>query len=377
MARIRDWIDLAGSTLRSLEGRDVAGLYSLEWPEAKRVLIAEYEEEIDREPRQIFRQSRTLSALLFGLAKRLTPPRRLVFAAGGVILLLSLVSLVRVGVDLWNLVGVLASFSLMVWLLGLELIDKIKFRDELQLARELQEGLLPRELPKVPSLELHAWNRSANMVGGDLYDFVLLPDGRLAVLFGDASGHGMSAGLVMAVAQASFRTQLDLDPSPESVMAALNRILCRTGGPRSFFAAVYLLLDSDGAIEAAVAGHPPVIRVDAQGRIASRIGIGSYPLGIKPDLRWATLQEELRPDESLVFYSDGVFEARNEAGHDYGFERLEQLIGRNAHRSAAGMVGALTEDLQTFLEGRGAADDVSVAAIRRLTVVADEATTGP
>src|SRR4029450_14034276 len=86
---------------------------------------------------------------------------------------------------------------------------------------------------------------------------VPLPDGRLAVFFGDASGHGMAAGLLMAVAHAAFRTPLDVDPSPPAVFATLNRILCRTGSSRAFFGCVYFLLSPDGSFVASVAGHPP------------------------------------------------------------------------------------------------------------------------
>ena len=138
----------------------------------------------------------------------------------------------------------------------MELIDKIKFRDELELARDLQADLIPKSPPQTDEYEIAAFNRIANTVGGDIYDFVPLPDGRLAVLFGDASGHGMAAGLVMAVAHAAFRTQLDIDPSPRAIISSLNRILCRTGGSRSFFSCCYVLF----AATARSSRRSPVIR---------------------------------------------------------------------------------------------------------------------
>src|SRR5437870_10252066 len=147
-------------------------------------------------------------------------------------------------------------FLLMTVLLAMELIDKIKYRDELELARDLQADLIPKHPAQTPDYEVAAFNEIANTVGGDIYDFVPLSDGRLAVLFGDASGHGMAAGLVMAVAHAAFRTQLDVDPAPAAIISSLNRILCRTGGNRSFFSCCYVLLDRDGGLSAMVAGHP-------------------------------------------------------------------------------------------------------------------------
>ena len=121
------------------------------------------------------------------------------------------------------------------------------------------------------------------MVGGDIYDFVPLPDGRLAVLFGDASGHGMAAGLVMAVAHAAFRTQLDVDPSPAAMFATLNRILCRTGSPRAFFGCVYLMSRADGTFTArdrrppAAARDPRRRQRPASASARARIRSGSRP----------------------------------------------------------------------------------------------------
>src|SRR5262249_45896388 len=156
------------------------------------------------------------------------------------------------------------------------LVDKINYRDELELARDLQASLIPKALPAVWGLEIGAYNRIANTVGGDVYDFVPLPDGGLAVLFGDASGHGMAAGLVMAVAHAAFRTQLDVDASPPAMFSTLNRILCRTGTSRAFFGCVYLRIAPDGAFVGSVAGHPLPIVVGREGALKRRIGAGAY-----------------------------------------------------------------------------------------------------
>lgn len=194
--------------------------------------MAEHSASIEKDPRRVRRWVRSVSAIFYGLAKRLAPHRRILFGLGFVFFFFCLFSLFTRMSDppLWTFIEVAATFLLMVLLLAMELIDKVKFRDELQLARDLQASLIPHEMPRTEPWEIAAFNRIANTVGGDIYDFVPLADGRLAVLFGDASGHGMAAGLVMAVAHAAFRTQLEVDPSPASIVASLNRILCRTGG---------------------------------------------------------------------------------------------------------------------------------------------------
>src|SRR5947207_1580406 len=184
--------------------------------------------------------------------------------------------------------------------------EKLTAEDRDEIERELQSSLIPKTPPAPPGFELGAYNRIANMVGGDIYDFVLLPDGRLAVLFGDASGHGMAAGLVMAVAHAAFRTQLETDPAPQAMFATLNRILSRTGGPRAFFGCVYLLVSGDGAFTGSVAGHPPVLRIDTAGSVLERIGKGAYPLGIKTPLAWETQTGRIDPGQTLLLHSDGL-----------------------------------------------------------------------
>jgi hypothetical protein len=381
MPRGRDWLELARSTWRSVGRKDLSGLYALEWKSAKANLIADHREEIEAERRRIRRFLRTANAVLFGLSKRLAPARRMVFAAILVFVLLSLQgpSVVRrsetVGTTSHRTAEysfffdnglLLVALTLSVLLLAMELVDKINYRDELELARDLQSSLLPRTLPQVPGYELGAANRAANMVGGDIYDFVPLEDGRLALLFGDASGHGMAAGLVMAVAHAAFRTQLDVDPRPEAVFATLNRILCRTGGPRAFFGCAYFLLAPDGSFSGSVGGHPPVLKLSSSGEVRSRIGKGAYPLGIRSSLAWEVECGRLEEGEVLLFFSDGLSESRDASGVEFGETRLETSVRRWSSLSAPELVAALDSDARSFTENAPLEDDLSIAAIRRV-----------
>ncbi len=380
MPRGKDWIELVRSTFRSVGREEMSGLYAREWRHAKEKLTAEDREEIEREPRRIKRFLKSANAVLFGLSRRLAPARRVAFGAALLMILFSFqwkwsdhtertrsghrrTTEYRVSLDSGFL---LASITLLTLLLGMELVDKINFRDELELARELQSSLIPKTLPAPPGFELGAFNRIANMVGGDIYDFVLLPDGRLAVLFGDASGHGMTAGLVMAVAHAAFRTQLETDPAPEAMFATLNRILCRTGGPRAFFGCVYLLLSPDGSFTGSVAGHPPVLRLDGTGAVRERIGKGAYPLGVKAPLSWKVERGTIEPGQALLLHSDGLSEARDPAGNEFGDARIEAAIRRAAPRPAPDLVASLAGDVMAFCGGEAPEDDVSIAAIRHV-----------
>jgi sigma-B regulation protein RsbU (phosphoserine phosphatase) len=368
VARLRDWFDLGKSTVSSLKGEDVTNLYSLEWPETKKMLMAEHRVEIEQEPRRLKRWVRTCSAILFGLAKKLAPHRRALFALSFVAFFVCLASIFQnmKKPPVWTFVEVVATFLLMTLLLAMELIDKLKYRDELQLARDLQASIIPAAMPQTEKWEIAAFNEIANTVGGDIYDFVPIGDGRLAVLFGDASGHGMAAGLVMAVAHAAFRTQLEVDPSPAAIMSSLNRILCRTGGTRSFFSCCYTLLSPDGSFLATVAGHPPILKVDAAGRVVDHIGRGAYPLGVKAGLTWEIVTGSLAQSERLLYHSDGLTEARNLGESEFGDAYVETIAGWHPAASARSLVDAIVGEWRMFIGGRPTDDDVSVAVVRAL-----------
>ncbi|MGZ5433795.1 MAG: PP2C family protein-serine/threonine phosphatase [Thermoanaerobaculia bacterium] len=374
MARLRDWLELGKSTFTSLTSDDVTNLYALEWPETKKILMAEHSASIEKDPRRMRRWVRSVSAIFYGLAKRLAPHRRILFALGFVFFFVSLFSLIARTPDppMWTFIEVAATFLLMVLLLAMELIDKVKYRDELQLARDLQASLIPRQMPRTEEWDIAAFNRIANTVGGDLYDFVPLPDGRLAVLFGDASGHGMAAGLVMAVAHAAFRTQLEVEPSPATIIASLNRILCRTGGSRSFFSCCYFLLEPDGTYLGTIAGHPPVLKIDTSGRIVERIGRGAYPLGVKANLTWEIVSGRLAPGERLLLHSDGLTEARNLQENEFSDTYFEVIAGWHPGASAQSLIDSILGEWKMFIGTVVPDDDVSIAVVKRVCGVGSE-----
>ena len=367
MARLSDWLALGKSTVSSLTSDDMTNLYSLEWPETRKMLMAEHREAIDREPKAVRRWVRTVSAIFYGLAKRLAPLRRILFGLSFLAFFLCLASIFHEmhRPRVWVFVEIAATFLVMTLLLAMELIDKLKYRDELQLARDLQASLIPRQMPQSERWDIAAFNRIANTVGGDIYDFVSLPDSRMAVLFGDASGHGMAAGLVMAVAHAAFRTQLEVEPSPPSIMASLNRILCRTGGSRSFFSCCYLLLSPDGSYLATIAGHPAILKIDAAGKVVERIGRGAYPLGVKAGLTWEIVSGSLASGERLLLHSDGLTEARNLGEHEFGDAYVEVVAGWHPASTASALVDSLVGEWQLFMGGLPPEDDVSIAVVKR------------
>ena len=376
-----DWGELLRSTFRDVGRADISGLYSSQWKHAKEKLTSEDSDELERAGGRVRRFLKTANSILFGLSRRLAPARRELFLGVLLCILLSFngpsynheKTDVEGGVrrtsefhfyfDNGLLIGALV---LLGTLLAMELVDKINFRDELELARELQASLIPKDLPKTASYELGAHNEIANMVGGDIYDFVPLPDGRLAVLFGDASGHGMAAGLVMAVAHAAFRTQLEVDPAAPAMFATLNRILSRTGSPRAFFGCVYLLLSPDGALRGSIAGHPQPLAIRPDGSVRQRFGAGAYPLGIKTGISWPVENGRLEAGETLLLHSDGVSEARDAAGQEFGDARIEAAVRAAIRLPAQEIAASIAREVRAFRGSSTPEDDVSIAVLRRI-----------
>lgn len=308
--------------------------------------------------------------LFLGLSYQLTPPRRLLFAASLLAALLAVGdSGIRIGAgtvsvhvelsDGWFLVALAG----LVFLLALELVDRIRVRDELEVARELQRQLLPDAAPEVPGYAFAHSYRTANEVGGDYYDVQRLPDGRVVLVVADASGHGMAAALLMAIANATLHTALDLDPDPRAVATLLNRALVRTGGRRDFVTLFYALLDpASGRLDYLSAGHPfPLLR-RRDGRV-EEIGEGGLPLGLRTDLELAAASATLEPGDLLVLYTDGLPEALGADGEAFGFERLR------AEAAEASDPAALHERVvaafNRHVAGQDLADDWTLLVVGR------------
>ena len=366
----RDWVRLAKETFRAVDRRDIVDLYRVQWREAAAALIGDESASIAAARGRIRRFIRKANAVLYGLTQRLAPTRRVLFILGLWVLLQG--SCVFVDNDRTTITLDLHWIGLLLFtfLLGMELIDKIRFRSELEMARDLQADLLPRTLPSVGGFDFGAHHEVANTVGGDLYDVEIVPSGDVAVLFGDASGHGMAAGLVMAVTDAAFRAQLSVDPSPPAVMETVNRLLCRSGafrksGPRQFFAGIALLLGADGAFRAVVAGHPPALHLSPGGDVLGRVGTGSYPAGVREVTSWKEERGTLNPGETLLFYTDGLYENRDPAGLEFGEERILAIARQKAGASSEALVSELAREASVFLDRRPLEDDVSILAIRR------------
>ncbi|HEX7182308.1 MAG TPA: PP2C family protein-serine/threonine phosphatase [Thermoanaerobaculia bacterium] len=316
--------------------RDLERLFRRDAANAYAVLTREHSR--DPEPKGGLKRLLFRARLAFlGLSYKLSPARRLLFALSLFCFLAGVfqepkvqlgTEVTRISLD-FSPFWFMASLLSLAYLLALELVDRVRVRDELEVARDLQGDLLPQEMPVVPGYAFAHSYRTANEVGGDYYDLNPLPDGRVALVVGDASGHGMAAGLVMAIANATLKTAIDLDPSPQRVCALLNRTLCRTGTNRTFMSIFYAVLTPEtGAMEFVCAGHPfPLLR--REDGTVEELGCGGLPLGMRNNLTFTCERVEVRPGDVLLLYTDGLAESVDAGGQAFGYDGIRSTLQWN------------------------------------------------
>ena len=240
-----------------------------------------------------------------------------------------------------------------------------------QLAETLQRSLLPSQLPPIPGIGLAARYRAGGdgpVVGGDTYDVIPLPDGRWMLLIADVCGTGAEAAAMTAATRHTARAAAS-DGSPAAVLAAVNAALLheQDGGSLRFVTACCVVLrpHAEGAsVVVSVAGHPlPMVR-SAEGEVVE-VGGGGQPLGITADVAYGEAAVELPRGTTLLLYTDGVTEARNDAGRQFGELGLETVLRATAGRGPEETVQALRDAVDEHLRGsRHGADDLAMLAVR-------------
>ena len=245
-------------------------------------------------------------------------------------------------------------------------IDNARLYQQLkEFADTMQRSLLPRTLPRAGGLEIgDVYESSAHVeVGGDVYDYLLLPDGRLAVVLGDVTGHGIEATADMAMAKFVFRSLARRHPDPSAFLAAANEVVVDEIAPGKFITMAMLTIDpATGALASAAAGHPLPRLVEPDGSVRPLGGHG-LALGIDDGQEYEESVDSLVPGAAVVLYTDGVIEARR-AGELYGSERLDALLGQRRELSAKELARAVIDDCRAFAGGE-LVDDCAVVVIKR------------
>jgi serine phosphatase RsbU (regulator of sigma subunit) len=238
------------------------------------------------------------------------------------------------------------------------------YQQQKDFSETMQRSLLPSALPDVGGIEVgHVYQSAAQVdVGGDVYDFLHLDDGRLAVILGDVTGKGIQAAADMAMAKFSFRALARMHPEPSDFLAAANEVVVDEIETGKFITMLYVLLDPESStVACASAGHPAARVVTPDGQVGELGGHG-LALGIDTDQEYEVARDELPPGTTVVLYTDGVIEARRD-GELYGEERLDDLLRRRAELGAQELAEAVLADCKSFAGGE-LSDDCAVVCLR-------------
>jgi phosphoserine phosphatase RsbU/P len=241
-------------------------------------------------------------------------------------------------------------------------------QNELEMARKIQLSILPREVPRVEGVEIAARYIPMTSVAGDFYDFLTVDEKRFGALVADVSGHGVPAALVASMLKIALAAQAPHAADPAKVLAGLNQALCGKF-ERHFVTAAYLFVDAGaGTVDYAGAGHPPVVvygKSDATARAVQQNGLF---LGMFPVAKYASTRFTVSAGDRCIVYTDGVSEAHDHAGEEFGTERIQAHLAATAGESATSVADDMLRALAEWTgreTGESHDDDVTLLVIGR------------
>jgi phosphoserine phosphatase RsbU/P len=348
---------------RVSEGRQIDDLWS-QFAADARSSYGFYDRDVDweeihklphwRRPLHIARQ------FFWALLLKMSPARRVLLLIAFVLLALSAVN------PQTNFTGI--AVMLFVLLLSLELADKVTMKRDLEIAREIQTWLVPSQPPEVTGANIAFATRPQNSVAGDYYDaFYPNPEDRerLMVVIADVAGKSVPAALLMATLQASLRTIAGENAALADLVARLNRYACAhsLNGLRFTTAVLSEYNPASRKLTYVNAGHNAPILRRANGAIET-LETGGLPLGIRLDRQYETASLELRPGDALIFFTDGVVEAFNDSGEEFGNERWLSAIRNLPDWDAQQSLQFLMKRVDEFVGATRQSDDITCLVFR-------------
>ena len=254
-----------------------------------------------------------------------------------------------------------------------ELIEKERMRKEMQIAREIQQALLPRQVPDFPGFAIDAYYLAAMEVGGDFYDFVRVDENRFGVVIADVSGKGVAGSLVMAMTRSLLKIVATKTPFPHKTMTVLNDSLVADIPEGMFITLFYAVCDRKAnTITYCSAGHNPIYLYNRITRRLEKLKPDGPPLGIglltAAEFGQRIKQEsrEFKPGSTLIFYTDGVTEAMDREHRQFGEERLERLIREQGASTPDKFKSALKGEIETFTGNEPQSDDITFVIVQRV-----------
>jgi phosphoserine phosphatase RsbU/P len=268
--------------------------------------------------------------------------------------------------ELLTMFASLAASAIDHTLLYRQVLRQRRVESELELARKVVEGLMPRSFPLVKDFDIYGTTVPFREVGGDLLDFIDSISDRLVVMVADVSGKGLAAALIMVAFRAYFHATVINELSMRVVMARVNRLVHDTTDGERFITCFYGLIDPENKRLLYIsAGHNPPLLLRGDGTTELLDRGGGLPLGVFETSRYSESVVEFRPGDVLVMYTDGVVEARDTRDEEFGMKRLEEVVRASRDRRAHEIVKAITEAVDAHSsEVGGPEDDLTVSVIK-------------
>jgi serine phosphatase RsbU (regulator of sigma subunit) len=243
-----------------------------------------------------------------------------------------------------------------------ETARKERLEAEIAVARTIQQKLLPPAEAHIGGVRVVAHVQSVAEIGGDYYDYMPTPDGRIAVVVGDVSGHGLPTGLLVAMAKAALATLIETGYTGSRLFARLNELIHRSTDPRSYMTLALFVYDAASRRgELTNAGQLAPYRLRPAG--VEALSLPSYPLGITERPEFPTRTWELDPGDKLVFLTDGLVECLSPTGEPFGFERLEAILRREAGSDAGSLRDVILAEVEKWTGGASSDDDRTLLVV--------------
>jgi sigma-B regulation protein RsbU (phosphoserine phosphatase) len=355
-SRIRDTFN---TITDGLDVKEVQNLLKREVPEVYSFYVNRMEES-DTKGKSLPEKIRFGRKLFKIFLLELSPARRIMY----IISLLVFLEAILASSLGWAFVG----FLILNLLIALELADKISSNEELSVARDIQNSLLPKSPPQNNHYDISCYSETAKSVGGDYFDFIA-KENNLIIAIGDISGKGMAAAIHMVQVQALFRHILDSYSSPKEVLSQLNENLIGLFRPGTFFTINLASINPDGSVQLCRAGHPPVIYFSCREDKCINLTPKGIGIGLSKNGLFNNCLEEITitPEQGdiLIFFTDGITEAMNNYLTEYGEDRLKYVIKNNATKSAQGIKSSIIDSIKRYTTDAPVYDDITLIVLKK------------
>ena len=263
-----------------------------------------------------------------------------------------------------------SAFALYNAIIYSEANEKKRLDHDLEIARDIQRILLPSEAPNISGFEINGLNIPARHVSGDYFDYIHVDDERLGVAIADVSGKGVPASLIMAICRSVLRSQAIGNPSPADVLQKVNRQLYPDIKEDMFISVAYLVLDhARSAVTQARAGHDAPLLYSQKTQAVTPLKTPGMVVGIDSGDVFDRLTKDaavpLEPGDCILLYTDGITEALDNEGNEFGMERMMEAFRSSATQGARAIVSRLIDDLRNFVGSTPQNDDITLIAIRK------------